>query len=243
MAVLPVPSPTTMPEATSSTARSAAGQDAAGCGRSFARARFRRWRRSRPFWGGLWVALGGAAILLAPLAPLPLIIRQGVAGVSGYLVGALLVAVGLLSWAQSAQRAFLGVAAMALSLASFVTSNFGGFGAGKLRHLVGAGFECDARLFELGGRRLQHFQRKHLRLLQRAAIVAIRLQNRVLALDLVLRVRGDVEVRRAQLVETVGDVAARDLHPDIGRAFEQVELAVGKLVDHALGVVADGIEA
>lgn len=81
--------------------------------------------------------LGGAAILAAPLAPLPLLVRQGVAGVSGYLVGALLVAAGLLSWAQRGQHVFLGVTAIALSLASFVTSNFGGFGIGMTLGLVG----------------------------------------------------------------------------------------------------------
>ncbi len=34
-----------------------------------------------------------------------------------------------------------------------------------------------------------------------------------------------------------------NLHPDIADALHQVELAVVELVDHALGVVADGIEA
>lgn len=100
-------------------------------------ARFRTWRRGRPFWGGLWAAAGGAAVLLAPLAPLPLLLRQGVAGVSGYLVGALLVAAGLLSWWQPGQRVFLGLAATGLSLSSFVTSNFGGFGLGMLLGVVG----------------------------------------------------------------------------------------------------------
>ncbi|GAA5081289.1 hypothetical protein GCM10023259_089320 [Thermocatellispora tengchongensis] len=84
------------------------------------------------------MVLGGAAVLLAPLAPLPLLLQQGIAGVSGYLVGGLLVAAGLLSWWQAGQRTFLGLAAMALSLASFVTSNFGGFGVGTLLGIVGA---------------------------------------------------------------------------------------------------------
>ena len=65
----------------------------------------------------------------------------------------------------------------------------------------------------------------------------------MLALDLVLGVLGDVEIDRLDLVEAVGDVAARDLHPDIGDALEDVDLAVGDLVDHALGVVADRVEA
>jgi hypothetical protein len=100
-------------------------------------ARFRRWRRSRPFWGGLWVTLGGLAVLLAPLAPLPLIVHQGVAGVSGYLVGGLLVTAGALSWWRRGERGFLGVVATGLSLASFVTSNFGGFGIGMALGVIG----------------------------------------------------------------------------------------------------------
>ncbi|TXK34227.1 DUF6114 domain-containing protein [Nonomuraea sp. C10] len=104
--------------------------------------RFRRWRRTRPFWGGLWVAAGGAVILLAPLAPLPLLVRQGVAGISGYLAGLLLVAAGLLSWWQHGQRVFLGVAAIALSLGSFVTSNLGGLGLGMLAGLTGGALLC-----------------------------------------------------------------------------------------------------
>lgn len=105
-------------------------------------ARFRRWRRSRPFWGGLWVAAGGVVILLAPLAPLPLLSPQGVAGISGYLAGLLLVVAGLLSWWQRGQRVFLGVVAIALSLASFVTSNLGGFGLGMLAGLTGGALLC-----------------------------------------------------------------------------------------------------
>ncbi|TQN30674.1 hypothetical protein FHX37_0556 [Haloactinospora alba] len=105
--------------------------------RASARSGFRNWRRTRPFWGGLLVALGGVVILLAPLAPLPLIITQGIAGVSGYLVGLLLIAIGVLSWIQPPQRMFFGIVAILLSLASFVTSNFGGFVLGMLLGLVG----------------------------------------------------------------------------------------------------------
>ncbi|MDA2804023.1 DUF6114 domain-containing protein [Nocardiopsis suaedae] len=106
-------------------------------GRLTRRGRFRHWRRSRPFWGGLLVTAGGAAVALAPLAPLPLIFQQGVAGVSGYAVGLLMVAVGVLSWAQPAQRVFFGLTAVLLSLFSFPASNFGGFGVGMLLGLTG----------------------------------------------------------------------------------------------------------
>ncbi|SDJ30334.1 hypothetical protein SAMN05421874_101376 [Nonomuraea maritima] len=98
---------------------------------------FARWRGSRPFWGGLWVIVGGVVLVVAPLASLPLIVQQGVAGVSGSLFGLLLVAVGVLAWAQPRQRVLLGVVAMLLSLASIVTANFGGFGLGTACGLVG----------------------------------------------------------------------------------------------------------
>ncbi|RNL85533.1 DUF6114 domain-containing protein [Halostreptopolyspora alba] len=102
-----------------------------------ARSGFRNWRRSRPFWGGFLVVVSGVLIVLAPLAPLPLLVEQGIAGVSGYLVGALLIALGLLTWFQPMQRTFFGIVAILLALASFVTSNFGGFVLGMLFGLVG----------------------------------------------------------------------------------------------------------
>ena len=98
---------------------------------------FRAWRRSRPFWGGLFAVIGGVELILIPLAPLPVVIHQGIAGISSYLIGALLAVIGVLLWCQPAQRTFYGVVAVLLSLASFVTSNFGGFVIGMLFGLIG----------------------------------------------------------------------------------------------------------
>ena len=98
---------------------------------------FARWRRSRPFWGGLLTALAGAEIVAAPLAPLPYLVYQGIAGISGYLIGAALIALGVLAWLHPAQRAFYGIVAVLLSLTSFLTSNFGGFVVGMLLGIVG----------------------------------------------------------------------------------------------------------
>lgn len=102
-----------------------------------ARPGFRAWRRSRPFWGGLLAILGGVELVLIPLAPMPVVIHQGIAGISSYLIGLLLAVIGVLLWFQPAQRTFYGVVAVLLSLASFVTSNFGGFVVGMLLGLVG----------------------------------------------------------------------------------------------------------
>lgn len=97
----------------------------------------RGWRRSRPFWGGLFAIIGGVELVLVPLAPMPVVIHQGIAGISSYLIGVLLAVIGVLLWCQPAQRTFYGVVAVLLSLASFVTSNFGGFLIGMLLGLVG----------------------------------------------------------------------------------------------------------
>ncbi|GAA2595980.1 DUF6114 domain-containing protein [Actinomadura fulvescens] len=98
---------------------------------------FRRWRRTRPFWGGVFAVLGGIELIAIPLAPMPVTIHQGMAGVASWLIGALLIAAGVLLWFQPAQRSFFGILIVLLSLASFLTSNFGGFLLGLLLGLAG----------------------------------------------------------------------------------------------------------
>ncbi|OLT28868.1 hypothetical protein BJF83_13890 [Nocardiopsis sp. CNR-923] len=107
-----------------------------------ARGGFRSWRRTRPFWGGLLLAAAGAELLVAPAAqslflPIDLIVYAGIAGVSGTLIGILLVAIGVLTWFQPAQHTFFGLVGLLLALVSFVTSNFGGFVIGMLLGIVG----------------------------------------------------------------------------------------------------------
>lgn len=104
---------------------------------------FRNWRRSRPFWGGLLLVAAGIELLVAPAAqslilPIDLIIYAGIAGVSGTLIALLMITLGVLSWLQPAQHVFFGLVGLFLSLASFVTSNFGGFVIGMLLGIVGA---------------------------------------------------------------------------------------------------------
>ncbi|MFJ9558195.1 DUF6114 domain-containing protein [Nocardiopsis sp. NPDC101807] len=106
------------------------------------RERFRDWRRSRPFWGGVLLVAAGVELLLAPAAqslilPIDLIVYAGIAGVSGALIAALLITLGALSWLQPAQHVFFGLVGLALALVSFVTSNFGGFVIGMLLGIVG----------------------------------------------------------------------------------------------------------
>lgn len=104
--------------------------------------RFRRFRGGRPFWGGFLLAAAGVELLVAPAAqslilPIDLIVFSGVAGVSGWLIAALLITLGVLSWLQPGQNLFFGIVGLLLALASFVTSNFGGFVIGMLLGVVG----------------------------------------------------------------------------------------------------------
>jgi Family of unknown function (DUF6114) len=96
-----------------------------------------RWRRSRPFWGGLLVLLAGTEMLLSERAPVPVVIHVGMQGLAGYLVPTILLLCGLLILFSPAQRTFYSVLAVLLSLGSWVTSNLGGFFVGMAAGVVG----------------------------------------------------------------------------------------------------------
>jgi hypothetical protein len=102
------------------------------------RSGFSQWRHSRPFWGGLLVTLAGAEILATVKAPLPVILHVGMQGVAGYLVPLVLMMCGLLLIFNPAQRLFYSIVAAALTAASWLTSNVGGFVLGILLGLIGS---------------------------------------------------------------------------------------------------------
>jgi hypothetical protein len=96
-----------------------------------------KWRRNRPFWGGLLVLLGGGEILLSERAPIPVVIHVGMQGLAGYLIPVVLLLCGLLLWFTPEQRTFYSIIAVLLSLVSWITSNLGGFFVGMALGLVG----------------------------------------------------------------------------------------------------------
>jgi Family of unknown function (DUF6114) len=106
--------------------------------------RFRNWRRSRPFWGGLLLALAGLELIAIPLlsvlahGSVKVVIYIGIGGVFGVLIGGLLLACGLLIWFHPVQRVFYSVAGVLLAIASFVATNLGGFFLGMLLGVIGA---------------------------------------------------------------------------------------------------------
>jgi hypothetical protein len=101
------------------------------------RQRWRSWRRSRPFWGGLLATTGGAAILLLPADLYTVLSLPGTAGLAGFLLGGIITTTGLLLWYQPRHHTLLAIVITLAALASFLYTNFGGFLIGMLLALTG----------------------------------------------------------------------------------------------------------
>ncbi|MDX2560419.1 DUF6114 domain-containing protein [Streptomyces sp. TX20-6-3] len=102
-----------------------------------ARAAFRRWRRTRPFWATVWTALGGFVIFFLPMAPLGKILQVGVGGIAGMAGGVVLMAMALLMLLLPGQRHTAGVIAVIAGVASFPLSNLGGLFVGMVLSVLG----------------------------------------------------------------------------------------------------------
>lgn len=102
------------------------------------RRRLRAWRRTRPFWGGLLVILGGTELLLVPLSPLTVLVSLGLGGIAAIGIGAALIAAGLFLWLLPKARAYVSIHALLLSVLSFVATNLGGFLVGMLLGIAGS---------------------------------------------------------------------------------------------------------
>jgi hypothetical protein len=101
------------------------------------RRRFRAWRRSRPFWGGLIALIGAGELLLPDLAPVKVFLIQGVGAVATGATVVLVVAMVALTWMNPTLRQVTGIIIVVLALAAFPLSNLGGFGLGSVLLLVG----------------------------------------------------------------------------------------------------------
>ncbi|MEV6247505.1 DUF6114 domain-containing protein [Streptomyces sp. NPDC051742] len=102
-----------------------------------ARAAFRRWRRTRPFWATVWTGLGGFVIFFLPMAPLGKILQVGVGGIAGMAGGVVLMAMALLMLLLPGQRHSAGVIAVIAGVASFPLSNLGGLFVGMILSVLG----------------------------------------------------------------------------------------------------------
>ncbi|MBM0277043.1 DUF6114 domain-containing protein [Micromonospora tarensis] len=100
---------------------------------------FRRWQRSRPFWGGLLVALAGFEMFGSTRMTVNgLSFHSGATGLLSLLIPAILVTCGLLLWFTPAQRLFYSVVAAITAVYSLIGLNLGGFFVGLLLGIVGS---------------------------------------------------------------------------------------------------------
>lgn len=98
---------------------------------------WRDWRRSRPFWGGLATVLAGTEICVLPLAPLEVMLKQGIAGLPSVLLGLIMIVLGLSAWVAPHYRGLAGTLTVLLAVAALVMSNLGGFLFGTLLGIAG----------------------------------------------------------------------------------------------------------
>ena len=101
-------------------------------------ARFRAWRRRRPFVGGLLIALGGIELFFSGQLDIGKIhVQLGIEGLQATIIPILLVLLGVLVITMPAHRIFYGVIALAVAVYSLVGVNLGGFFIGMLLATVG----------------------------------------------------------------------------------------------------------
>ncbi|MET7710029.1 DUF6114 domain-containing protein [Micromonospora sp. NPDC005413] len=100
---------------------------------------FRRWQRSRPFWGGLFIILAGVEMFASTRMTINgLSFHSGTTGLLSLLIPVILVTCALLLWLSPAQRLFYSVVAAFTVVYSLIGLNLGGFFVGLLLGIVGS---------------------------------------------------------------------------------------------------------
>ncbi|RLU82286.1 hypothetical protein CTZ27_30530 [Streptomyces griseocarneus] len=99
---------------------------------------FRAWRRTRPFWAGLLLVLGGTELLVVPLSPVTVLVSLGIGGLAAIGIGLALIAAGLFLWYLPTARHYVSVNALILSVLSFAATNLGGFLVGMALGIAGS---------------------------------------------------------------------------------------------------------
>ncbi|MET8462138.1 DUF6114 domain-containing protein [Micromonospora zamorensis] len=100
---------------------------------------FRRWQRSRPFWGGLLIVLAGLEMFGSTRMTVNgLSFHSGASGLLSLLIPVILAACGLLLWFTPAQHLFYSIVAAVTAVYSLIGLNLGGFFVGLLLGIVGS---------------------------------------------------------------------------------------------------------
>ena len=92
------------------------------------RARWRAWRRRRPFVGGLLVALGGVEMFFSGQLDVGhLHVQLGIEGLQATIIPIALLLLGILAIAMPAHHVFYGILALCVAIYSLIGVNLGGF--------------------------------------------------------------------------------------------------------------------
>ena len=98
-----------------------------------------RWRKRRPFAGGLLMILAAVEMVLAARLPVDLMLHLGIGAVSTLVFSGMLVILGLVTWFTPNQHVITGSLAGFIALGALVLSNLGGLVVGTLLALFGGG--------------------------------------------------------------------------------------------------------
>ncbi|MFI6515594.1 DUF6114 domain-containing protein [Spirillospora sp. NPDC050679] len=100
-------------------------------------ARWRHWRRTRPFWAGLFTIAGGLTITAVPAGGYTIMRLPGLAELAPLAFGGLIIVLGVTLWARPAAHARAGATAIVLALIAFLYANLGGYLLGTLLGFIG----------------------------------------------------------------------------------------------------------
>jgi hypothetical protein len=98
---------------------------------------FRAVRRTRPFWGGLWLTLGGLIVVKLNSYPLGMAMAGSFNRSAGYILGGAMVLFGLVAWVSPIYARLVGLFGVLAAMAAFVGSNLGGFLVGTVLGIIG----------------------------------------------------------------------------------------------------------
>ena len=99
--------------------------------------KFREFRWTRPFWGGLLVLIAGVLTFAFPLSPIMTVVHAGLGAIGGILLGLIEIFLGLVILFRPRSKNMAGILAVIIGLVSFPVTNLGGFIVGMLFSVIG----------------------------------------------------------------------------------------------------------
>lgn len=101
------------------------------------RAWFRDFRRTRPFWGSLWLGLSGWWILHYSLMGIQVAVSTSFLAAGSWVTGGGMIVCAVFGLLSPSQRTAVGFIGTVLAVASLVASNFGGLLVGMIGGIIG----------------------------------------------------------------------------------------------------------